>query len=358
MAQWSPGKRVVVLGAGATRGAEFVDRKSPICLPPLNADFFTQLQRIETRKHQRAVDLVLRDVRKVYGSNYRVTLEQYVTQLESLKEMAELLPVANKSFTMEGLEEMSRRLLVGLSAVLEESADVTKQNSIARMHPCSYHENVVCSLEPRDSVISFNYDCVIDDALRTHADGRWSARYGYCFPNPSRVSGHEKWDTESPPDTENASINLLKLHGSLNWRPLPSSDDEAIRLREKPYKQGGDKEYELVPPENSKRLDQRPILQRLWGNAERALRRAETICLIGFSFTPTDLHVDSLFRMALAANTQLRRVIIINPDADHRRAVREVFRSQLDRDIRLVQFDRFKDFSPHAKDVLAAAPSS
>ena len=165
MAQWSPGKRVVVLGAGATRGAEFVEGRSPICLPPLNADFFTQLQRIETKKHQRAVDLVLRDVRKVYGSNYRVTPEQYVTQLESLKEMAELFPVANKSFTIEGLEEMSRRLLVGLSAVLEESADVTKQNSIARMHPCSYHENVVGSLEPRDSVISFNYDCVIDDAL-------------------------------------------------------------------------------------------------------------------------------------------------------------------------------------------------
>src|SRR5206468_3056679 len=51
MARWSPGRRVVVLGAGATRGAEFVvapnDKAALLrCLPPLNADFFTQLQRI------------------------------------------------------------------------------------------------------------------------------------------------------------------------------------------------------------------------------------------------------------------------------------------------------------------------
>jgi len=46
MPQWSPGKRVVVLGAGATRGAQFVVRPPQGaaalgCLPPLNADFFT-----------------------------------------------------------------------------------------------------------------------------------------------------------------------------------------------------------------------------------------------------------------------------------------------------------------------------
>lgn len=43
MTQWSPGDVVMVLGAEATRGAEFVER--------------------------------------LYGPNYRVSLEQYVTQL-------------------------------------------------------------------------------------------------------------------------------------------------------------------------------------------------------------------------------------------------------------------------------------
>ncbi len=352
MTQWSPGRKVLVLGAGATRGAEFVEDGSPICLPPLNADFFTQLQRVTTRKHQDAINAVLADVLRIYGPNYRITLEQYVTQLQSLEEVLDLLPVANKRFTPEGVRAMSDRLLIALSAVLEESADVTKRTSPARKDPCGYHAELARCLDARDTVITFNYDCVMDHALRTEAEGLWSAQYGYCFTNPSRVVGHEAWSAEEPPDEHNLSINLLKLHGSLNWRPLPTTEDDEIRLRERPYKQKGDKEYELVPPETSKRLDTRPVLRELWGKAERALRRARVLGLVGFSFTPTDLHVDSLFRLALAANTQLETVVIVNPNPDHRRAVRAVMATQLERDIRLVQFDTLRDFAPHAKSLL------
>ena len=35
-----------VLGAGATRGASFVDPVKNPCLPPLDLDFYAQLQRI------------------------------------------------------------------------------------------------------------------------------------------------------------------------------------------------------------------------------------------------------------------------------------------------------------------------
>ena len=118
-------------------------------------------------------------------------------------------------------------------------------------------------------------------------------------------------------------------------------------MRERPYKQGGDKEYELVPPENAKRLSDRPVLTRPWGNAELALRRAEVLALVGFSFTPTDLHVDSLFRLAMASNRSLKRVIIVNPSAEHRRAIRSVLSRELRRDIRLVQFDRLGEFADH-----------
>ena len=264
------------------------------------------------------------------------------------------LCLSNDAFSAEGLNQMRTRLLTALSAVLEESADVAKQNSVARMHPCNYHRALVEALQPKDTVITFNYDCVMDDALRRWAPGRWSAQQGYCFPNPSRVHGHEAWSAQDPPTEQNKTVNLLKLHGSLNWRPLPEDESKPIQLRERPYKQRGDKEYELVPPENSKHLDGRVILQKLWGNAERAIRRARAICLVGFSFTPTDLHVDSLFRVALAGNSRLGLVVIVNPDPEHRRAIRAVFAKQLERDIRLVQFDRFSQFAPHADGVLKA----
>lgn len=352
MTQWSPGDRVVVLGAGATRGAQFVETQGPICLPPLNEDFFTQLQRVRAKKHQETITAVLKDVRAVYGSNYRVGLEQYMTQLESLQTVGDLLPVANRAFSSQRIKAMRGRMMTALSGVLEESADVTKKMSVARTHPCAFHAGVVSALEAKDTIITFNYDCVIDDALRRGADGRWSAQYGYCFPNPARVSGHEKWSARNPPAAHNGSVNLLKLHGSLNWRPLPTRIDAGIRLRERPYKQHGDNEYEIVPPENSKRLEERAILKKLWGNAERALRRARVLCLTGFSFTPTDLHVDSLFRLAVAMNSRLETAILVNPDRDHRRSIRAVLGAQLARDIRIVQFDRFADFAPHARDLL------
>ncbi len=96
MAPWSPGSTVVVLGAGATRGAQFVhDDNPPMCLPPLNTDFFTQLQRITAAKHERDVANVLDDVLTLYGPNFTLTLEQYFTQLEAMTAwLAELVSIS------------------------------------------------------------------------------------------------------------------------------------------------------------------------------------------------------------------------------------------------------------------------
>jgi hypothetical protein len=71
--------RVLLLGAGASRGADFGFR--PPCDPPLNRDFFTQLQRI-TQKHDALVRKVMRDVVELFGPNFTLALEDYFTQLE------------------------------------------------------------------------------------------------------------------------------------------------------------------------------------------------------------------------------------------------------------------------------------
>lgn len=73
MTQWSPGDVLMVLGAGATRGAEFVESRSRACLPPLNMDFFTQLQRVATKKHQETINAVL-NFRVALAANQRLKL--------------------------------------------------------------------------------------------------------------------------------------------------------------------------------------------------------------------------------------------------------------------------------------------
>lgn len=143
MAPWSPGNKVVVIGAGATRGAHFVHGdQPPLCLPPLNTDFFTQLQRITAAKHERDVANVLEDVLTLYGPNFDLTLEQYFTQLEAMIATIEASSSSTVKFSVARLEAMRTRLLNGLSAVLEQSADVAKANSKPRTSPCVYHAEV------------------------------------------------------------------------------------------------------------------------------------------------------------------------------------------------------------------------
>jgi hypothetical protein len=62
MPPFSPGARLIVLGAGATRGAYFAAEEfTPTCDPPLNADFFTQLQRITgPARRRQLVEQVMR----------------------------------------------------------------------------------------------------------------------------------------------------------------------------------------------------------------------------------------------------------------------------------------------------------
>lgn len=347
---WSSGENVVVLGAGATRGAEWVDESS-ICLPPLNADFFGQLQRVRSTKHQGVISDVLKDVVALYGPNFTLTLEQYFTQLETMIALTDIVTLRNPKYPASRLRTMKRRLLLGVSAVLEESADVVKATSRGRSHPCMYHKLLVEALDTNDTIISFNYDCVIDHALMLHAPGRWSVQYGYGFAEPARVAGHEKWST-NPPVGENRSINLLKLHGSLNFFPFPEDGGE-IRLRERPYRQSGNEVYEIIPPEFAKRID-RPEFKTLWRRAERAVRLAARVVFVGFSFTPTDTHVDSFFRTALSGNSKLKDLVIVNPSPDHRRRIRTVFGPQLaNGKVRVIQFDRLSDFAVHASDVLS-----
>jgi hypothetical protein len=352
MARWSPGSTVVVLGAGASRGAEFVEKGRPRCLPPLNADFFTQLQRINTVRHQDTVKSVLDDVLTLHGPNFALTLEQYFTQLEAMIAMVRLSKHESGKLGLDDLQKMRTNLLEALSAVLEESADVAKQKSPARKTPCSYHASLVRALKPKDTIISFNYDCLIDHALRLFGDGKWSAQYGYGFPTPSRVKGYDVWNAPSAPTAQNASINLLKLHGSLNWFPFPADARRSIRLREKPYKQHGQKLYEIVPPEYVKTVGTRPIFPVLWSHAELALRRVKVLAFIGFSFTPTDLHVEAMFRLALAEAAELKRVIIVNPSREHRQRIRSVLSRALAKGAPVVQFETLAHVAPYFEDAL------
>lgn len=288
MPPFAPSDRLVVLGAGATVGADFGRHFKTAVHPPLNSDFFTQLQRI-TVKHQKVVTDVIGDVIGLFGPNFDLTLEDYFSQLEFLLEATNLVPTRQAAITRSQLRGNRDRLMKALAAVLEASTD----EPIRKHKGCTHHRRLVECLEPRDTVLSFNYDCVFDDALRRTGDGKWSAKYGYAFPKPSRIVGHPNWDPDRPVTSAGDTIYLLKLHGSLNWQ-LPTDPADEIKLKQRLHEQRGTPKFTIVPPAWNKSQSEEPIFEDLWKKAERAIRYAKRLAVVGFSFTPTDLHVEAL----------------------------------------------------------------
>jgi hypothetical protein len=287
---------------------------------------------------------IVEDIVNLFGPNFSLTMEEYFTQLESMALMAKIAASNDRNFSVTEIKQKRDRLMAALAAVLEESTDVSRQDSDV----CAHHKAIIERLDAQDTIISFNYDCVADHALRRSAKGKWSARYGYGFSKPTRIVGFENWSADDAPKSAAGSLYLLKLHGSLNWQ-LPLAEEAesgVIRLKQRLYEQNGTPRFTIIPPEFVKQIDADPNFEGLWRRAERAIRNADVIALVGFSFTPTDLHVESLFRIALA-KSKLSRLVIANPSQEHRRRIRSVFARPLEANCVIRQYDTIEDLATH-----------
>lgn len=160
----------------------------------------------------------------------------------------------------------------------------------------------------------------MDDALRREGDDKWSADFGYAFPRRMPISGTAHWSPRSPAASSSSTIYLLKLHGSINWQ----LDGGRIKLKQRLHSQHGTPRFTIIPPEWNKSVREAPVFNLLWRRALRAIRGADRVVIIGFSFTPTDLHVESLFRLGLA-KARLKTLVIANPSSQDRQRIRRVF---------------------------------
>src|SRR4029079_1376550 len=242
---------VFVLGAGASRGASFVSPTMNPCLPPLDADFYAQLQRIRNPKHKQTLDDVIKDTVELFGVNFDVSMETVFTTLEHTERMIQTTG-ENRDFRRSDINEKKERLKQAIAATLEEALCEGGQHEGTQ---CEYHAKLVESLKADDEIVTFNYDCLIDEALRRSGDSKWNARYGYGFGRGKgrrNLSGEDNW-MPAVPATKHATIKLYKLHGSLHF----DASGDKVKLKQRPYtKQFGQLRFTIIPPESNKRYDQ------------------------------------------------------------------------------------------------------
>lgn len=330
---------VFVLGAGATRGASFVDAKKNSCLPPLDADFFTQIQRIKNPKHQQLVSQVIEDTVELYGPNFRTTLEIVFATFEHTIRM---MKATGQGTSYNDLVKKRDRLLQAIAAIFEESLTVpVGSTSTLKMEECEHHEALIKMLRPGEHILTFNYDCVLDHSLRKWGDNKWNARYGYGFRLQGKgasLQGHGNWQP-SQPATKERTIKVYKLHGSLHFQ----AESDRVTLKKRPYtKQYGDLKFTIIPPESHKRYED-GVFKHTWTEARTALRQNAILVLIGYSFPPTDLHSIALFRVSVKAGS-LRSLVVVNPDKEARYRAREVLRQGLTPKTKVLTFEKFEEF--------------
>lgn len=336
-----------VLGAGATRACSFVDPRQDPCIPPLDADFFTQLQRVRNPKHQPLIKQVMADAVKLFGHNFSATLEAMFATVEHTIRMLETTG-SERAFGKADLKRMRGDLLAAIAVVMEESLTERGAGGASKWAPrhCVHYQKFVEKIlvAPGDDIVSFNYDCVIDDALRRFGEGKWSPRYGYGLPlgaGGKLMTGDKHW-MPTKPANQKATLRLLKLHGSLHFQ-VDTKDPPNVRLKKLPYtKLHGTPKFTIIPPESNKAYD-KGIFRELWKLASLAIGKSAEIVLIGYSLPPTDLHATALFRTSVRP-AALRSLVVVNPDRDARRRTREVLQRGLSDQTRVLSFDSFAEF--------------
>ena len=189
----------------------------------------------------------------------------------------------------------------------------------------SYVTEFVRALCPDDVIITFNYDLMIEVALRQQ-----KINFGF-EPTSQRM------------------IGVFKLHGSIDWRPcsLPGQLRPGIEVLYEgtPSANGHHRLIRVTDPKKlqvsvstplealsldghpsfglpylglgaHKRDDLIPGLRMVWRSAEQALSEATAVFVVGYSMPLTDPEPPRMFARASSVRSQkLERLVVVDPNA-------------------------------------------
>ena len=289
-------RTVFILGSGATRGAipHIVFHRKRI-KPPLNSDFF-KVARVYARacgatsieaKRVERLERVFREYLSIKKDS--LTMESAFSLLFMAKDFPEIYSASRgRKRTPGDMQEIEDFLFLTFDILTLLDRRHNKDTE---------YDRLAAALRPNDSVITLNYDTLLDSALVRRG---WDPMKGY------KISGGKrkfKWS----PSISNRNLDdvkLLKLHGSLNWFVKGSFSNISTVLRKKPSRIDKPrvnliKGYlrQIVPPIYGKYFEHNHW-QTLWSEAYTALREAEVLVVIGCSLIDTDFHLRALIGRA------------------------------------------------------------
>jgi len=336
-------QKLVIIGAGCsqnfTQGTSNIDG----LVSPLDSSFFKMAKKVllNTKLEPSLTILIegiVHHLHRLYGydafdvqdwinspsasrflevlDDDRLSLEKVMTQLTLENEIFQRMPPFNGYYQGKGRTIDFDESPFALTELIALTISKALEGPV-----CSQHIKLANSLSQGDVVISFNYDILMDNALR---ESKKLTDSGYLVPF-QKVSDGQNWRRT---EDEASDITLLKLHGSMNWLHCAYCDATFLNRSQKISPEyssfpencpscGESNVYfqrVIVPPLVAKDYSVQP-LKRLWSQANRYVARAREIVIIGYSFPPTDFATEALLRDSLPWSSQRQtHFLIVNPD--------------------------------------------
>ena len=173
--------------------------------------------------------------------------------------------------------------------------------------PNAGHDALVSFLDghPHTSIVTTNYDGCVDEALLRAK-----------LPINTYIT-----DAKASPE----SVNLIKIHGSINWSYCDSCHDvrefDLLRTKDaylKDYlsyavigickKCQGQRRPLLIPPLGLKFV-MFPTLIRLWDEARTTIEAAKVLIVVGYSFAEADTYINKIIERSMTVNPRQRMVV-------------------------------------------------
>lgn len=198
---------------------------------------------------------------------------------------------------LPAIAQAARRVLAAECSAFLKDAD-------PRSEKWAPYKTWARSLMPGDTVISFNYDLVVETAR--------DAAGGVIQEVVPPVHAAEPDD-----------VPLLKLHGSVDWRRVETGLEKADR-----------KDFALTCPQDdlviaspgpTKQHVTAAALESIWREALIRIEHAQVIVFVGYRFPPTDSQARRKLITAISANQGVNRLTIrtvLGPDTTSNDALR------------------------------------
>lgn len=334
-----PTKPVVVLGAGATKACG-----GPLTNEILPDAFNARTARADPEVFER--EGFLEVVEQFLGQNFHLPeLKQGEERKEdhfpplpllmSLVDIAIDRKHALGTWQPSQLVDVRDALEYIVFGVLEFKLRQTTRNWQREMLELLWPEH---DAQPR--VISLNYDAIIDNAMMSRSE---------ALNGPAKFPEYGcDLCTDFYRDRQERYGELLKLHGSLNWLYCPGcqrldlgiskSGKRTVKVLNELWGQNDQHKLEeryscrgspcpdercdgevrpvLITPTHSKDY-RNPHISQIWYRAERMLREADRVIIVGYSLPEDDVDVVYLLKRGLA-KVDPREITVIEKDKEHR----------------------------------------